>query len=800
MNNSLRSLKLKLITGYILLVILFGVALTLLAYERRKAEQTDRRIEELVEQRAETERILLDLLDLAFQGEQAVGWEPTDMEAYRNKSDSVGIALDHLRLQLVDSVQSRRIDRISRLLDQKEKHLFAVMEDVQALREHCSLVQKRIPSAIRQTTQQSAVLSAQLQENIEEERRLTGGIKGLFRNKKKTQEQIDRKNDTLLRRTQNHQAGSLRALADEVAQTHAETTARLIAYVDSLTHRNAILNRQLGRLISEFDDADRRIREEVLAHELFGHKRAFRTVSLLSIIAVLCAVLFYILLHRDIRSRQRTRLQLEKSHRRNAQLLAARKTMILTVSHDLRLPLSAICGYADLLPDARRKESRLRYCAAIKESSERMLTLLNTLLDYYRLDTGKEQPDVTPFRVKRLTDTLTAEYAEQAASKGLEFNVAYEGGNVIVVGDRNRILQIIGNLLSNAVKFTERGSVSLCMAYDSDELTISVTDTGAGLTEEQQRRIFQPFERVGRADMPEGFGLGLSIVLALVELLRGKIDVHSTPSNGSEFVVTLPLPLYTEETVLPDDDTIRDIMLPDDLRVAVVDNDPVLLAMTVEMFSRHAVYVDSCCNARELLERIRTVNYDLIVTDIVMTDVSGFDLLELLRTSNLSEAQEVPVLAMTARAECSVEEFTKAGFAGCIHKPFSCNELFAAARSCIDTRTKQGGIFPDFSVLLNGERNDAEMLCLLAQETEMNMSAFSEALHNDDKPTLVALTHHLLSLWELLRIEAPLKAFRELLSDADTPDEVMQAAGKSVLAAGKQLAEQAAQRAKEVQV
>lgn len=115
MNNSLRSLKLKLITGYILLVILFGVALTLLAYERRKAEQTDRRIEELVEQRAETERILLDLLDLAFQGEQAVGWEPTDMEAYRNKSDSVGIALDHLRLQLVDSVQSRRIDRISRL-------------------------------------------------------------------------------------------------------------------------------------------------------------------------------------------------------------------------------------------------------------------------------------------------------------------------------------------------------------------------------------------------------------------------------------------------------------------------------------------------------------------------------------------------------------------------------------------------------------------------------------------------------------------------------------------------------------
>ena len=105
--SSLRSLKLKLLTGYLLLVMLFGVVLTLLVYERRKVEQTTRRTEELVEQRAETERILLDLLDLAFQGEQSVGWETSDMEAYRSKSDSVGIALDNLRLHLGDSVHHR---------------------------------------------------------------------------------------------------------------------------------------------------------------------------------------------------------------------------------------------------------------------------------------------------------------------------------------------------------------------------------------------------------------------------------------------------------------------------------------------------------------------------------------------------------------------------------------------------------------------------------------------------------------------------------------------------------------------
>lgn len=797
---SLFSLKLKLITGYLLLVMLFGVVLTLLVYERRKVEQTTRRTEKLVEQRAETERILLDLLDLAFQGEQSVAWETSDMDAYRIKSDSVGIALDNLRLHLGDSVQSRRVERISRLIDQKEEHLFAVMEDIRALREHNRLVQERIPSIIRQTTRQSAILSTQLQENIEEERRKTGGVKGVFRNKKRARAETDRKNDTLLRHVQNSQTGSLRALADEVARNHAENTTRLVAHVDSLTRRNAILNRQLGRLVSEFGDADRRIREEALAHEMFGHKRAFQTVSLLSIVALLCAVLFYILLHRDIRARQHTRLRLEKSYRRNAELLAVRKKMMMTVSHDLRLPLSAICGYADLLPDARRKESRLRYCAAIKESSERMLTLLNTLLDYYRLDAGKEQPDAAPFRVRRLTDTLAAEYAQQAAAKGLEFHVAYEGDDVVALGDRNRILQIIGNLLSNAVKFTARGSISLHVAYHPDELTVEVADTGAGLTDEQQRRIFRPFERLDKADMLEGFGLGLSIALALVELLHGKIRIRSVPAEGSSFVVTLPLPLYTEEKARQPDNEVLNIVPPPDLRVAIVDNDPVLLAMTVEMLSRHEVYADGCRNARELLERIRTVDYDLVVTDIVMSDVTGFELLELLRTSNIADAQDVPVLAMTARAECDAEEFTKAGFAGCIHKPFSRDELFAAVRSCIDTRRQQGDISPDFSVLLNGERNDAEMLCLLAQETETNMTAFSKALHNNNKPTLVALTHHLLSLWELLRIETPLKAFRQLLSDEETTEEAIRAAGERVLAAGKRLAEQAADRAKEVRV
>lgn len=364
------------------------------------------------------------------------------------------------------------------------------------------------------------------------------------------------------------------------------------------------------------------------------------TVSVLSIVALLLAIVFYILLHRDIQERYRNRCRLEKSNKRNEELLASRKNMMLTVSHDLRAPLSAINGYAELLPNERRKENRLRYADAILQSSNRMLSLLNTLLHYDRLDMGKEQPESRPFHLQSLADMLAAEYAPSAAKKRLELTTCYDGEDVIVAGDRERILQIAGNLLSNAVKFTHTGYVRLHLEYESGELLLRVEDTGGGMTEEQTKRIFEPFERLGNSETEEGFGLGLSITLALVELLKGRIDVHSRPGAGTTFTVRLPLPVCSEESLLPQP-TEPDAP-PADLRVVVVDNDAVLLAMTMEMFSRCHIHAEGCHNARELMECMRTQRYDLVLTDIMMSDVNGFGLLELLRTSNIAGRKRFP--------------------------------------------------------------------------------------------------------------------------------------------------------------
>lgn len=314
------------------------------------------------------------------------------------------------------------------------------------------------------------------------------------------------------------------------------------------------------------------------------------------------------------------------------------------------------------------------------------------------------------------------------------------------------------------------------------------------MTEDQTRRIFEPFERLGNAETEEGFGLGLSITLALVELLKGRIDVKSRPGVGTTFTVHLPLPLCNEENLSPQP-TEPDV-LPADLRVVVVDNDAVLLAMTVEMFSRCQIHAEGCHSARELMECIRTQSYDLVLTDIMMPDVNGFGLLELLRTSNIAAGKMIPVVAMTARAERNTEEFLRAGFSGCLYKPFSRAELFATVRQCIEKRTGEPLYEADFSGLFSGERNDGEMLALVVQETGKSMAALADALERDDLESIAALTHQLLPLWEVLRIDASLQDLRKALSASGNMDDAVRRAVREVLAAGKRLTEQAQRRKK----
>ena len=183
------------------------------------------------------------------------------------------------------------------------------------------------------------------------------------------------------------------------------------------------------------------------------------------------------------------------------------------------------------------------------------------------------------------------------------------------------------------------------------------------------KRIFAPFSRLENADTQEGFGLGLSIAKALSELLGGRIDVESHVGFGSQFTVTIPVVEGDEKILqLADKST---AVLPEGLRIAVVDDDVTVLRMTVEMLTKKNVQAVGCPTVDDLFDRMRQSDYDLIITDIKLGGISGFDLLELLRDANIGNSKTIPMLAMTGRTERKAEDFIEAGFSGCLLKPFS---------------------------------------------------------------------------------------------------------------------------------
>ncbi len=405
------------------------------------------------------------------------------------------------------------------------------------------------------------------------------------------------------------------------------------------------------------------------------------------------------------------------------------------------------------------------YIRNIQESSDRMREMLNTLLNFFRLDNGKEQPNFSACRISAITHTLETEFMPIAINKGLTLTIHCHK-DAFVCTDKERILQIGNNLLSNAIKFTENGSISLRADYDNGLLKLIVEDTGTGMTEEEQQRVFGAFERLSNAAAKDGFGLGLSIVQRIVTMLGGTIRLESDKGKGSRFTVEIPiqtaeeLPEQINKTQVHHNRTFHEVI--------AIDNDEVLLLMLKEMYAQEGIHCDTCNDAAELMEMVRKKEYSLLLTDLNMPDINGFELLELLRASNVGNSRTIPVVVTTASSSCSKEELIERGFAGCLLKPFSISELMEISDKCA-IKGKQNEK-PDFTSLLS-YGNEAVMLEKLITETEKEMQSLRYAEQQKDLPELDALTHHLRSSWEILRADRPLRELYKLTHHNGTPDD-----------------------------
>ena len=751
-------LLLKIGIGYFILAIVISCMAAILIHERKRIREIDAVTDDIRTLRRHINMVHNNITQLSILGEGVISWENTDYHYYHAQRLRTDSLLQVLKLCCTAHVRPVQIDTLRTLLAEKEVHLLHVMEAIKQQNEADSLLVNHLPEVARRATRVRTV------------KQKKKGIAGVFGGKKTVQ---------IL-----PSANELHQFSDSLIALQQRQMAKMDAYADSLSTRNRTLNIQLNRLIGDLDIQAQNAfvqREREIAEAQALSVRLFTaTISA----AIVLLFLSYLAIHREMKRNDHERKRREKligelqeSNEANEKLIKLRRNLIQNVTHELRTPLTAISGNAELLQNDTEADSRMRHAQAIHDAAGRMAGMINNLLVYFRLDSGKETPSIKPFKLCSIAETLVTEFAPLAKGKRLTFTVENQA-NEIVSGDKNRIISIGSNLLSNAIKFTKNGTVALTTEYTDNTFTLIVEDTGTGMTKEQQQRIFTPFERLGNAVTEDGFGLGLTIVSDTVKLLKGNIRVESEPGKGSHFTVSLPLP-KAEETTATEKTNAKHSTLSG-CSVLAIDNNGMLLDMMKEMYKQNSVECDICQSMDELTDLMRTKDYDLLITDLKMPEVNGYEVLELLRTSEIGNSQTIPVVAATAAGYVEEEELKAKGFTAVLSKPYSIDELLAVTERCIQrNKTKRIDLSP---LLAFGDKR--RTLERLITTTQSDMKELCKAAEAKEMEALDNWVHHLRSSWMLIKAEQPLVMLYEAIHNESISDEELSAAIGAVLAQG----------------
>lgn len=749
-------LRAKIFIGYLLLIALLVFIVCFFRKEqtRRGHLRQDRQEQSLVRQ--QTGQVYAGLLDLATRGETVIVWDSADFQSYRSRREALCASLHSLEIH--EPEQQRKTDSLCLLLEKKEQLLGTAMSTFHRLQDVDDIVSEQIP-AIMSNVRKSTAVQARPSRSGEPE---SGNLfSRLFQRKEKKSAYLEQREQAEAAAQERHAAKAasmLRSLDKEVAVRHEAEEERLLAQMDSLYAANTDLNLRIQHIVRDFErEADRRQEARYVAAAQ-ERDRSFRTISGLAIAVSILAILLYIVIHRDLKRKYRYQRELESSDRTNRKLLQSKRDMMLAIAHDLRSPLATICGSAELLPQEEDRRRQSKYLENIRHSSEYMLSLVDTLMDFYLLDTGQARPQPSIFHLEALLWETADSHVPPVREKGLYFSTGFSGTDTVVSGDKEHLRQIVDNLLSNAVKFTDQGSVRLEAEYRGGELHLSVRDTGSGISGEEKEKIFNAFERLDNARNRPGFGIGLAVCHRLVTRMGGTVRVESEEGKGSEFTVLLPLPLADGNSRLAEERPAQSHGL-EGTRVLLLDDDIRQLGIAREMFRRQQIACDCCADSSELVERLREGAYDVLLTDIQMPGTDGFAVLELLRSSNIGQARRIPAVALTARMD-DEREYLSRGFAGCIRKPFTAESLLEGVAKTITPGKEGCGWQPDFSLILQGEDKPAEMLGIFVSESRKDLGRLHEALEVDDRKSAYDILHKNLPLWESLRLDYPLEELK----------------------------------------
>ncbi|TDQ10137.1 ATP-binding protein [Pedobacter metabolipauper] len=558
------------------------------------------------------------------------------------------------------------------------------------------------------------------------------------------------KKDTIALSTDEQIAKNLEKSIRDIEKKQQEKNASFLSREAALANSNNLL-------VNQMLDILRKVESEVLSQiELNGVQAkqvvntGINTISIIMLVFFLLTGLLLYLILTDITRSAKYRQALEVAKDEAVYHGKAKQRFLSNMSHEIRTPLQSIIGYAEIIKQQEHPDHK--DIEAIYNSSEHLLQIVNEVLDYNRITSGKFSFSNTPFRISGLLDEVVAAMRPQATLKQLNMRTEFAlNGIDFINGDPFRLKQILYNLLGNAIKFTNEGEIILSAFYkrqgDQLHFTFSVKDTGIGIAEEQSKLIFNEFEQVNSPEQEAvnrtGAGLGLSIIKSLVDNQGGRIYLKSKAGKGSTFTVYLTFTIAAEpvsEILQHAGKTLTT------QKVWVIDDDQLILDLCAVIFSKNQIDYTCFSSPAQLLNTVWDDSVGYVLMDMRMPEMDGFELCRILRSRIPAD---VKIYAITAQVLPDEQENLLAnGFDGLVMKPFRERELLAAL---YEEKQQPDHSYQAADLDLNGlrkmtygdEKQLNSILLRFIEDCVNDSTELKKALAAGDTDTLCLLTHRL---------------------------------------------------------
>ena len=746
------STRIKILVGYALLAVVL-VSATWMVYDNtRSLSAVNEASERLMARRDIVDSLVFTMLETANAERSVLLGDAGKWQRFDEALGSSAANAMRLRPLLADTLKQQRLDSLITLLKAKRENTLLVMKE---LNNDCRDIYYNNKLEALHSGRDSIVISPQTKERHEQHETVYEVVKtkrGFFRRLGDAfrKQHTDTVSTTRLTHqpstaTVNHRLNIADSVANVLAEIHSEQQRASDRKQNAISSRNKQLQRvsiqltkRTWQLIEDIQSDEHNALQRVVGKAMSSRRAMIVRIAVLGLLAILSAAILVVYILRDIKRERRDRQRIIEAKAETERIMQQRERLLLTITHDIKAPAASIAGFIDLLSEYVDQPKAVGYLQNISGSAKHLLQLVSALLDYHKLESGKAERHEVSFAPAALISECVAQMQPQAMEKKLTLATDVQvAESVLCRSDAFRIKQIVNNLVGNAIKYTDKGEVRVGVSIANRQLSISVKDTGCGMTPNELQTVFNAFTRLPGAQGKEGVGLGLTITREIVTLLGGNIRVQSTKGKGSTFTVSLPVKIVTNqgvhlsqvhqqskqtqgvhlsqvhqqsnqqvhqqsqpdsligalETSAPPKDNCmigaletsappKDKSQHPTLSVVIVDDDRLQGQLLMEMLQRIegiSFNTTTTIHASEAIAIATESAPNIVFTDIEMPEMNGSEIMRRIR--NNADAQQRPCttkfVAMTAHEQSIMPQLRSDGFDACLFKPFSVQTLAA---------------------------------------------------------------------------------------------------------------------------